>query len=169
MALLASWERSKEFGVRTDLTEAPLAGEPEIFRRRAANVDLLEVARPALDRSGAFLADASSMMILTDASGFIVEKVHSHGTAPGRGVGVRSSSVMVHRGWSSAASSPSYRAPSSPSLPTANALVSAMFIGLLSHLRRARLGEAVQRPEGSRGLLARRIGTCRCSLKRELT
>jgi transcriptional regulator of acetoin/glycerol metabolism len=73
VALLASWERSKEFGVRTDLTEAPLAGEPEIFRRRAANVDLLEVARPALDRSGAFLADASSMMILADASGFIVE------------------------------------------------------------------------------------------------
>jgi hypothetical protein len=29
VALLASWERSKEFGVRTDLTTAPLAGEPE--------------------------------------------------------------------------------------------------------------------------------------------
>ncbi|GGF62770.1 sigma-54-dependent Fis family transcriptional regulator [Azorhizobium oxalatiphilum] len=69
----ASWERSRARGVGVGLTEAPLAEEPEIFRRRSVNVALLAAARPALERSGLFLAEASSMMILSDASGFIIE------------------------------------------------------------------------------------------------
>ncbi len=69
----ASWERSRTFGVGTERGEAPLAGEPEIFRRRTLNASLLSAARPALERSGVFLAGAASMMILADASGFIVE------------------------------------------------------------------------------------------------
>jgi len=71
--LAASWERSRARGIGVDRTEAPLAEEPEIFRRRSVNVALLGAARPALERSGLFLAEASSMMILADASGFIIE------------------------------------------------------------------------------------------------
>lgn len=72
-SLVASWERSRAKGVSVDFTGAPLAAEPEIFRRRSANAGLLSAARPALERSGQFLADSSSMMILSDASGFIIE------------------------------------------------------------------------------------------------
>lgn len=71
--LAASWRRSRAKGITVDLSEAPLAEEPEIFRRRSANATLLTAARPALERSGLFLAEASSMMILTDTSGFIIE------------------------------------------------------------------------------------------------
>lgn len=72
-SLLASWQRSRTLGVGAGRTEAPLADEPEIFRRRLQNASLVGAARPALDRSTRFLADAASMMILADASGFIVE------------------------------------------------------------------------------------------------
>ncbi|WP_341987338.1 sigma-54-dependent Fis family transcriptional regulator [Azorhizobium sp. AG788] len=71
--LLASWERSRTLGVGAGRTEAPLADAPEIFRRRSQNAALVGAARPALERSTRFLADAASMMILADASGFIVE------------------------------------------------------------------------------------------------
>ena len=69
----ASWERSRSRGISAALTEAPLAEEPEIFRRRSMNAALLNTARPALERSRLFLAEASSMMILSDAAGFIIE------------------------------------------------------------------------------------------------
>ncbi len=72
-AVAASWERSQVAGVGAGRTEAPLAGEPEIFRRRSSSAALLAAARPALQRSGVFLAEAASMMILADPSGFIVE------------------------------------------------------------------------------------------------
>lgn len=72
-SLAASWERSRASGIGSALTEAPLSDEPEIFRRRSQTLGLLNAARPALERSGMFLAEASSMLILTDASGFIVE------------------------------------------------------------------------------------------------
>ncbi|SHO66518.1 Transcriptional regulator of acetoin/glycerol metabolism [Pseudoxanthobacter soli DSM 19599] len=72
-ALASSWERSRTSGVVSRLTEAPLSGEPEVHRRRRQSAALLAAARPALTRSHAFLGDASSMMILSDATGFIVE------------------------------------------------------------------------------------------------
>ncbi|CAH1652387.1 sigma-54-dependent Fis family transcriptional regulator [Chelatococcus asaccharovorans] len=72
-ALVASWMRSRALGVSTSRREAPISTEPEIYRRRSISKALLSAARPALNRSGLFLAEASSMMILTDASGFIVE------------------------------------------------------------------------------------------------
>jgi transcriptional regulator of acetoin/glycerol metabolism len=71
--LAASWARSHTLGVGVSRSEAPLAGEPEVFRRRSSLTDLLGAARPALQRSRTLLADASSMMVLTDASGLIVE------------------------------------------------------------------------------------------------
>ena len=72
-AVTASWARSRTFGVAARCREAPLVGEAEVFRRRAQNTDLLTAARPALERSGPLLAGATSMMVLADASGLIVE------------------------------------------------------------------------------------------------
>lgn len=72
-AVVTSWERSKKFGVGAESKQAPLAGEPEIFRRRSRNSELLRAARPALERSSEFLAEATSMMVLADNDGFIVE------------------------------------------------------------------------------------------------
>ena len=72
-ALASSWERSRTSGVVSRQTEAPLSAEPEVHRRRRQSAALLAAARPALTRSHAFLGDASSMMILSDATGFIVE------------------------------------------------------------------------------------------------
>jgi transcriptional regulator of acetoin/glycerol metabolism len=72
-ALVASWARSQTCGVPVGRREAPLSGETEIFRRRVKNVDLVTAARPALERSSHLLVGAASMMILADASGFIME------------------------------------------------------------------------------------------------
>jgi hypothetical protein len=71
--IASSWKRSRTLGVAVERGEAPLAGEPEVFRRRSQNAVLLTAARPALQRSSLFLAEASSMMILSDPSGFIIE------------------------------------------------------------------------------------------------
>jgi transcriptional regulator of acetoin/glycerol metabolism len=73
LALIESWRRSREFGVDVHFYQAPLAGEGEIFRQRAKNADLLQVARSALDRSSKLFSDAASMMVLADAGGFVIE------------------------------------------------------------------------------------------------
>lgn len=72
-SLAASWERSRASGIGSSLTEAPLFDEPEVFRRRSQTLGLLNAARPALARAGIFLAESSSMLILTDPGGVIVE------------------------------------------------------------------------------------------------
>lgn len=72
-AIAASWQRSRQLGIAAERAEAPLAGEPEIFRRRSLNAVLLKAARPALERSKFLLADASSMMILADSGGLIID------------------------------------------------------------------------------------------------
>lgn len=72
-AVAASWARSRTSGVSARRREAPLAGEAEVFRRRIQNADLLTAACPALERSGLLLAEATSMMVLADASGFVME------------------------------------------------------------------------------------------------
>lgn len=72
-AIAASWQRSRQLGIAAERAEAPLVGEPEVFRRRSLNAGLLKAARPALERSMRLLADASSMLILADAGGLIIE------------------------------------------------------------------------------------------------
>ena len=52
---------------------APLVSEPEVFKHRAAHSLLARCAQPVLDRAGKFMDEFISMMILTDASGLIME------------------------------------------------------------------------------------------------
>jgi sigma-54 dependent transcriptional regulator, acetoin dehydrogenase operon transcriptional activator AcoR len=72
-AVRASWQRSRLSGSQAGRSAAPLAQEVELFRRRAENKALLAAARPALERSRAFLADAASMLILADRNGLIFD------------------------------------------------------------------------------------------------
>ena len=93
-SLVASWERSRDSGVGVSRVVAPLAPEAELFRRRSVTASLLSAARPALERSRFFLPEASSMMILTDADGLILDTAgdprtldqgrHNHLEAGGR-------------------------------------------------------------------------------------
>ncbi|MGF3023823.1 sigma-54-dependent Fis family transcriptional regulator [Methylobacterium aquaticum] len=68
-----SWERCRARGVWHRQSEAPLVGEPELFRLKSRNRRLLGAAKPALQRSSLLLSEASSMMLVADTQGFIVE------------------------------------------------------------------------------------------------
>ena len=69
----ASWERSQGYRIPFERSEAPLAPEAEVVQRRAEHAALVAAARPALQQARLLLAEASSMIILTDPSGVIVE------------------------------------------------------------------------------------------------
>jgi transcriptional regulator of acetoin/glycerol metabolism len=69
----ASWQRSQEHGIHVECKEAPLALEAELVQCRSAHSALMEAARPALKQACLFLAEANSMIILTDSSGLILE------------------------------------------------------------------------------------------------
>ena len=68
-----SWQRSQDHGIPVERKGAPLALEPELLQRYSAHSTLVEAARPALSQARLFLAEASSMIILTDPSGLILE------------------------------------------------------------------------------------------------
>lgn len=72
-AVLASWQRSRQHAIAADRSAAPLLSEAELFRRRRQNMRLLAAARPAMEEARNLLADASSMLILTDPAGTILE------------------------------------------------------------------------------------------------
>ncbi|MGL4396985.1 MAG: sigma-54-dependent Fis family transcriptional regulator, partial [Hyphomicrobium sp.] len=71
--IAASWKRCSDLQVSAESKAAPLAGEGEIFRHRAAHSLLAQCARPVLDRASKFMNESISMFILTDASGLIIE------------------------------------------------------------------------------------------------
>jgi sigma-54 dependent transcriptional regulator, acetoin dehydrogenase operon transcriptional activator AcoR len=68
-----SWQRSQDHGITVERKGAPLALEPELLQRYSAHSTLVEAARPALSQARLFLAEANSIIILTDPSGFILE------------------------------------------------------------------------------------------------
>jgi signal transduction histidine kinase len=68
-----SWQRSQEHGIPVERTGAPLALEPELLQRYAVHSTLVEAARLALRQARLFLAEANSMIVLTDPSGLILE------------------------------------------------------------------------------------------------
>jgi transcriptional regulator of acetoin/glycerol metabolism len=73
--VVASWQRSQSHGIPVGRNEAPLASESELTRRRSAQAAFLEAAQPGLNQASHFLAEANSMIILTDSSGLVLETV----------------------------------------------------------------------------------------------
>jgi len=69
----ASWERSQGYQIPVERGEAPLASEVEVVQRHSEHRELIAAARPALEQARFLLAEASSMIILTDPSGVILE------------------------------------------------------------------------------------------------
>jgi sigma-54 dependent transcriptional regulator, acetoin dehydrogenase operon transcriptional activator AcoR len=69
----ASWERSRGYQIPVERSEAPLAPEVEVVQRHAKHAELIAAARPALEQARVLLAEARSMIILTDPSGVILE------------------------------------------------------------------------------------------------
>jgi len=72
-AVVASWRRSRDHRIAFTRAEAPLVSEAELHRRRQQNLRLIHAARPAMEEARALLADASSMLILADPAGTILE------------------------------------------------------------------------------------------------
>jgi signal transduction histidine kinase len=68
-----SWERSQKYHVPVERGETRLAPEAELIQRRLEHSELVAAARPALEQTRILLAQASSMIILTDPSGVILE------------------------------------------------------------------------------------------------
>jgi signal transduction histidine kinase len=69
----ASWKRSQEYHIPIERGEAPLAPEAEAVRLHSENASLITAARPALGQARFLLAEANSIIILTDPSGVIIE------------------------------------------------------------------------------------------------
>ena len=69
----ASWKRSQGYHIPVERGEAPLAPEAEAVRLRSEHAALITAARPALEQARFLLAEASSIIILTDPSGVIIE------------------------------------------------------------------------------------------------
>jgi len=69
----ASWKRSQGYHIPVERGEAPLAPEAEAARLRSEHAALITAARPALEQARFLLAEASSIIILTDPSGVIIE------------------------------------------------------------------------------------------------
>lgn len=72
-AVAGSWQRSKGFNVDVSSRAAPVLSEAELYRRRADSALLSASTRQAMERAAHILVDASSMLILTDGSGHIIE------------------------------------------------------------------------------------------------
>jgi signal transduction histidine kinase len=68
-----SWKRSQEHHIPVERSETLLAPEAELIQRRTENSELIQAAQPALEQARMLLADAGSMVILTDPSGFIID------------------------------------------------------------------------------------------------
>ncbi len=69
----ASWERSQAYHIPIERDGAPLAPEEEAARLRSEHSALITAARPPLEQARFLLAEANSIVILTDPSGVIIE------------------------------------------------------------------------------------------------
>ena len=71
----ASWKRSQGYRIPIERSETRLAPDVELVQRRVERSQLIEAAQPALEQAGFLLAEASSMVVLTDPTGVIIETV----------------------------------------------------------------------------------------------
>lgn len=67
-----SWKRCAQLQIGAGRRQAPLLTAGELHRRRVLSARLIAAAAPALERSRTFLAQAQSMLILSDATGLII-------------------------------------------------------------------------------------------------
>ncbi len=72
-AVGGSWQRCRALSVDVGSQCAPKLSDAELYRRRCDNALLAASARLAMERTGQMLSDTSSMLILTDGTGHIVE------------------------------------------------------------------------------------------------
>jgi transcriptional regulator of acetoin/glycerol metabolism len=72
-AVASSWQRSQDHGVSVERHNAPLVPGAELVEHHSIHSPLVEAARPALRQAHLLLAEANSMIILTDPSGLILE------------------------------------------------------------------------------------------------
>lgn len=68
----ASWQRCQRSRVDPLLESAPLTGPDSLQLRRIANAELLNAARPILSRAHELLFRTSSLILLADANGLIL-------------------------------------------------------------------------------------------------
>jgi hypothetical protein len=68
----ASWKRCQGYHIPIERGEAPLAPEAEAVRLRSEHAALITAARPALEQARFLLAQASSIIILTDPTGVVI-------------------------------------------------------------------------------------------------
>jgi signal transduction histidine kinase len=68
-----SWKRCQEYHIPTERGEAPLAPETKAVGLLSKHAGLVTAARPALEQARFLLAQANSIIILTDPSGVIIE------------------------------------------------------------------------------------------------
>lgn len=73
--VLGSWQRSKNFNIDVRRQAAPILSEGELYRKRSENALLTASARLATERTSGILAEAGSMLILTDGVGHIIETI----------------------------------------------------------------------------------------------
>jgi signal transduction histidine kinase len=69
----ASWERSQRHEIPVERSETRLAPEAEVLHRCSEHSELVVAAQPALGQARVLLAEASSMAILADPTGVILE------------------------------------------------------------------------------------------------
>lgn len=69
----ASWKRCNDLQICVESDAAPLVSQDEFASRRKTQSLLSKCARPVFDRAAKFMDESISMMILTDASGLIID------------------------------------------------------------------------------------------------
>ncbi len=73
--ILESWQRCHALHVNPTQCSAPLAtsSEAQLYDVREANEPLIRAARPVMERLTDFLADSGYVVVLSDASGCLLE------------------------------------------------------------------------------------------------
>lgn len=73
--LKSSWERSKIYGVNPNKTEEAILGVVELAQYRKQNEEFLHKINPTLERLYGWIKTSRSMVLVSDASGYILESM----------------------------------------------------------------------------------------------
>lgn len=73
--LKSSWERSKKYGVNPDKAEEAILNVMELTQYRKQNEEFLHIINPTLERLYSWIKTSRSMVLVSDASGYILESM----------------------------------------------------------------------------------------------